>query len=75
MAEMVELGRINTSGTRSEFPIRELYHVSEVLIPSLLGTVLELGASTSVPSLLASTLDPAPESILTTDYPDEQLIK
>jgi hypothetical protein len=36
--------------------------------------VLELGASTSLPSLLASTFDPPPESILTTDYPDESLI-
>ncbi|KAJ9121619.1 hypothetical protein QFC22_002239 [Naganishia vaughanmartiniae] len=37
--------------------------------------ILELGASTSLPSLLASTLDPPPGLILTTDYPDEQLIK
>jgi hypothetical protein len=37
--------------------------------------VLELGASTSLPTLLASSFDSPPDSILTTDYPDAILIK
>ncbi|GHJ87627.1 hypothetical protein NliqN6_4029 [Naganishia liquefaciens] len=37
--------------------------------------ILELGASTSLPTLLASSFDSPPDSILTTDYPDAILIK
>ncbi|KAJ9102417.1 hypothetical protein QFC21_002817 [Naganishia friedmannii] len=77
MAEMVELGRINASGTRSKSFVQlqsdpHCRYANTARCPSI---VLELGASTSLPSLLASTLDPPPELILTTDYPDAQLIK
>jgi hypothetical protein len=77
MAEMIELGRIPFAGKRSELeyslprsPQPYFYKLKDTFL-----TVLEIGASTSFPSLLASVSDDPPESILTTDYPDEALIK
>jgi hypothetical protein len=82
MAELIELGRVPFTGKRSESlitvaffvdPQRGLYSNHCNARSWLL--VLEIGASTSLPTLLASTSENPPERILTTDYPDEALIK
>lgn len=70
MAEMVELRRVNPCGKRSTYLSQSDENYADPL-----SLVLELGASTSLPTLLSSTFDPPPESILTTDYPDNKLIQ
>jgi hypothetical protein len=74
MAEWVELGRVEFTGQHSEsIQCLDNSFLKPLTTKSQL-IVLELGASTSLPSLLAATSEHPPSFVLTTDYPDEAII-